>query len=144
MGLILQAIEERVGSLVSGILGFAWSMATYFVVPTLAADDVGPVEALKRSSSAIRQRWGESIGAGFSLGLFTLLGMVMAIATGFVLGGLVHPGLGVVAGFIVFILTLIVNGAARNIFLTAAYEHTNGNTPDRFDGDTLDGIFVHK
>lgn len=144
VGLVLQAIEERIGSFASSILGFAWSLSTYFVIPTLAAEDIGPVEALKRSSRTIRERWGESIGAGFSLGLFVLLGIVVSIISGFVFGFAIHPGVGVFAGFLTFLLTLVVNGAARNVFLTAAYEHTHGNTPEAFDGDTLDGIFMAK
>ena len=144
VGLILKALEERLGSLVSGLLGFAWSLATYFVVPTLAAEDVGPIQALKRSSSTIRERWGESIGAGFSLGLFVLAGIVLSIVSGFVFGYLIHPGIGALVGFLTFMLTLVVNGAARNVFLTAAYEHAQGNTPDAFDADTLDGVFMRK
>ncbi|MEL6656837.1 MAG: DUF6159 family protein, partial [Bacteroidota bacterium] len=144
VGLIIKAIEDRLGSLVSGIIGFAWSMATYFVVPTLAAEDIGPIEALKRSSATIRERWGDAIGAGFSLGLFVLAGIAISIVTGFVFGYLIHPGLGVFLGFLTFMLTLVVNGAARNVFLTAAYEHTQGNTPDAFDAETLDGIFMPK
>lgn len=144
VGLILKALEDRFGSFVSGILGFAWSLATYFVVPTLAAEDVDPIEALKRSSQTIRQRWGESIGAGFSLGLMVLAGIVISIISGIIFGMIIHPGIGVLVGFLSFILTLVVNGAARNVFLTAAYEHTQGNTPPNFDAETLDGIFMKK
>lgn len=144
IGMVLQAIEEKVGSFVSGILGFAWSLATYFVIPTLAAEEVGPIDALKKSSQTIKERWGESIGAGFSLGLFNLLGIVIAIITGFLLGFMIHPGVGVALGILTFMLTLVVNGAARNVFLTAAYEHTHGNTPEAFDSETLDGIFMAK
>ncbi|MEM1215135.1 MAG: DUF6159 family protein [Bacteroidota bacterium] len=144
VGLVLKAIEDKLGSLVSGLLGFAWSLATYFVVPTLAAEDIGPFDALRRSSRVIRERWGESIGAGFSLGLFFLVGIVLAIIIGFVTGQLFHPGIGVAFGVLTFMLTNIINGAARNIFLAAAYEHTQGNTPQQFDHDTLDGVFMQK
>lgn len=143
VGLIIQAIEERLGSLVSGILGFAWSMASYFVLPVLAYEGVGPLDAIKRSSQTIRERWGDAIGAGFSLGLFVLVGIVVAIVSG--LGaGFVHPGMGVAIGVMVMLITFVVNGAARNIFLAAAYQHTQGNTPNAFDSETLDGIFMPK
>lgn len=144
VGMLLQAIEERVGGLVSGILGFAWSMATYFVVPTLAAEEIGPIEALKKSANTIKSKWGESIGAGFSLGLFVLVGIVLSLIAGFTFGFIIHPGIGVLIGFLTFFVTLIANSAARNIFLTAAYEHTQGNTPENFNEETLDGIFMPK
>jgi hypothetical protein len=144
VGLVLQTIEDKLGGLVSGLLGFAWSMATYFVVPTLAAEDIGPIDALKRSAKVIRERWGESLGAGFSLGLFNLLGIVIAITTGALVSIAIHPGVGIPLGILTFMLSLVVNSAARNIFLTAAYEHTQGHTPDAFDAETLDGIFMRK
>ncbi len=144
VGMILQALEQRLGSLVSGILGFGWTIATYFVVPTLAAEEIGPFDALKRSANTIKSKWGESIGAGFSLGLFNLAGMVIAIVSGLAFGAFVHPGLGIAIGVLTFFLTMIANSAARNIFLAAAYEHTQGNTPLDFDADTLDGVFMTK
>ena len=144
VGLILKIIEDKLGSLVSGLLGFAWSIATYFVVPTLAAEEIGPIEALRRSSNVIRERWGESIGAGFSLALFNIGGVFIAILVGALLSTVIHPGVGIAVGVILFFLTMIINDAARNIFLTAAYEHTQGNTPNEFDGETLDSVFIRK
>lgn len=144
VGLILKALEQRLGSLVAGILGFGWTMATYFVVPTLAAEDIGPFDALKRSANTIKSKWGESIGAGFSLGLFSIAGIVIAIISGFLFGAFVHAGLGVAVGIITFLLTMIANSAAKNIFLAAAYEHTQGNTPIDFNAETLDGVFMSK
>lgn len=144
VGLVLKILEDKLGSLVSGILGFGWTMATYFVVPTLAAEEIGPFEALKRSANTIKSKWGESIGAGFSLGLFSIAGIVIAIVSGFLFGTIINPGVGIAFGFLTFLLTSIANSAARNIFLTAAYEHTQGNTPVDFDAETLDGVFMAK
>ncbi|RME95909.1 MAG: hypothetical protein D6772_12600, partial [Bacteroidetes bacterium] len=143
VGLVLKILEDRLGSLVSGLLGFAWSIATYFVLPVIAYDGLGPVDALRASSRTIRERWGDAVGAGFSLGLFVLVGIVCAIVGGLA-AGFVHPGMGVAIGFAIFLLTLVINGAARNIFLAAAYQHTHGDTPQAFDAQTLDGVFVPK
>ena len=95
--------RRTLGGLVSGILGFAWSMATYFVVPTLAAEEIGPIEALKRSAKTIKSKWGESIGAGFSLGLFNLAGIVLALISGFLFGFFIHPGIGAAVGIFNFL-----------------------------------------
>lgn len=144
VGLIIKIIEEKLGSLVAGILGFGWTLATYFVVPTLAAEEIGPFDALKRSANTIKSKWGESIGAGFSLGLFSLAGIVIAVVSGLLFGTFVHPALGIAIGVLTFFLASIANSAAKNIFLTAAYEHTQGNTPVDFDAETLDGVFMAK
>ncbi|MEM6398449.1 MAG: DUF6159 family protein [Bacteroidota bacterium] len=144
IGLLLQAIEDKLGSWVSGLLGFAWSLATYFVVPALVAEDISPIEALKRSSRTMKNHWGESIGVGFSLGIFSLLGMLSAAVIGVLFGYAFHPAVGVLAAVLTVLLTIVVNSAARQVFLTAVYEHTEGNTPKEFDGDVLDEAFIVK
>jgi hypothetical protein len=45
-------IERRsawLGQFVAGLIGMGWTLASYFVVPVLAAEDVGPAEALQLS-----------------------------------------------------------------------------------------------
>src|SRR5579859_817357 len=52
VGLILKAIEnsnDKVGRFISGLLGVAWSVLTFFVVPVLVVEKVGPIQAVKRS-----------------------------------------------------------------------------------------------
>src|SRR5215472_13614982 len=71
-GLILRVIAERVGiigRIVVSLIGLAWSVATALVAPVLAAEDVGPIEAIERSVELIKKAWGEDIigsaGIGF-------------------------------------------------------------------------------
>ena len=146
VGAILRMLEERlgwIGQIVVGLIGMAWSITTYFVVPVLTYENVGPIDALKRSTQTIKEKWGESLGAGFSFGLFFLAGMALAVIGGLIVGQ-VNAVAGVMVGFATFMLTIVVNSAARNVFLAAAYEHTQGHTPEQFDGKTLDGIFIEK
>ncbi|MGE3240636.1 MAG: DUF6159 family protein [Pirellulales bacterium] len=72
VGFLLKAIEsknERLGSFVASLLGAAWAIATYFVVPVLVVEKVGPWEALKRSTSLIRRTWGEALVGNMGIGL---------------------------------------------------------------------------
>jgi hypothetical protein len=72
VGMALRLIAERVGLLgkiVIALLGFAWTVATALVTPVLAAEDVGPVEAVKRSAELIRKAWGEDIIGNAGIGL---------------------------------------------------------------------------
>ncbi|WP_426561599.1 DUF6159 family protein [Angustibacter sp. McL0619] len=63
VGLLLRLIQERLG----GLAGFltrligeaAWGVATYFVVPILAVDEVGPVDALRSSGRLMKATWGK-------------------------------------------------------------------------------------
>ena len=144
VGMVLQMIEDKVGSLVTSLLGFAWSLSTYFVLPVLAADNVGPYEALKRSARTMKNHWGESIGVGFSLGIFIFLGIAISVVTGLLFGSIFGAITGLFMGFTLFVVTLVVHSAARNVFLTAVYEHTQNHTPQQFAAGTLDEAFYVK
>src|SRR5213082_747973 len=64
IGMILRALEERmglIGRLVMRIIGIAWAVACYFVVPVLAFEDLTPIAAIKRSSRLFRDTWGEKV-----------------------------------------------------------------------------------
>jgi hypothetical protein len=52
--LLEQALRDRrlgfLASILGGILDAVWAIATFFVVPVLMVEGVGPIEAIKRSS----------------------------------------------------------------------------------------------
>src|SRR5262249_58757603 len=74
VGVILKAIEnanQKAGEIISAVLGTAWSILTFFVVPVLVVEKVGPFQAVARSVSILRKAWGEALFGGIGLGLFT-------------------------------------------------------------------------
>ena len=63
VGLVLRMVQERlglIGRLVVGFLGLAWTVATFLVVPILASEDIGPVDAVKHSVELLKRSWGET------------------------------------------------------------------------------------
>src|SRR5262249_26298023 len=54
---LIESVHEKVGEIVSAILGTGWSIITYFVVPVLVVEKVGPFEAIMRSLSLLRKTW---------------------------------------------------------------------------------------
>ena len=148
VGIILKTIQERagaIGNILSGVLGFIWGIATFFVVPVIAYEDVTPFEAVKRSGSIMKEKWGESIGANFSFGLFNILGtLFIALPIAYMLGVMVNTIVGIVSGFIVFFLIQAAVSAANMVFLAAVYQHVNNAPTGRFEGEVLDDIFVQK
>src|SRR5436190_6742826 len=87
VGYILQAIEERlgfVGKMVLGLVGVAWSVVTYLVVPVLAVERVGPIRAVRRSAELLTKSWGEAVVGNLSLGatgfLLAVPGILLLIA----------------------------------------------------------------
>lgn len=154
VGMILRWISERagiVGQIVAGVIGFAWSVATFLVVPVLVMEQVGPVEAIKRSGSLLRKSWGEqlvgSIGISLVFGLLALLviglGVVATIAlvqVSFVLAIVV-----VVATILIVGAIALVGAAASGIYTASLYRYaTKGDPGSAFPADAVATAFRPK
>jgi len=128
VGIVLRMIEERsawLGRFVAGLVGLAWTLASYFVVPVLAAEDVGPAEALQRSGELFRETWGEQVAGGFSFGLiFTLLALP-GIALPLLGRSLGPAGMlaGVALAVLYWLLLSVVSAAVQGIFVSALYRY---------------------
>ena len=84
VGMILRWISERagiVGQIIIGIIGFAWNIATFLVVPVLAVEKVGPIEAIKRSAGLLRRTWGEQLVGNAGIGIVFGLSRFLFIVT---------------------------------------------------------------
>ena len=128
VGIVLRTLERRMGWLTratAGIIGIAWTLACYFVVPVLAAEDLGPVEALQRSAHLFRETWGEEVTGGFSFGLiFGLLG-APAIVLIFFSRTMGHSAVlaAVLLAVIYCLLLSVVSSAVQGIFVAALYHY---------------------
>jgi len=155
VGLLLKMIEsrsEKVGQIVASLVGAGWAIATYFVVPILVVERVGPWEALKRSTSLMRRTWGETLAGKLGLGLVifaALLPGIAAIMLGGVLGAssgnAVLAGVGFVVGIVWIMGVSLVSSAVQSILLTALYLYASeGKAPPQFDAALLQGAFASK
>jgi len=94
VGFILKIIQQRsgiVGKIITGLIGVVWSIATFFVLPVIAYENVGPIDAVKRSSQLMKEKWGESLTSRFSFGLFQMLAILLLGVPLFFLGSIIHP-----------------------------------------------------
>ena len=137
---VIQAIEERfgiVGTIIGSLFGAAWSVVTFLTVPIIVFEDVGPVNALKRSGTLLKQTWGENIIGQGGLGLLMLLPMLVAFgigALGVVSGTAVVavPLIAVAVVLLLLVATVIVN-ALSGIYRTALYRYAvDGQVPAAF------------
>lgn len=154
VGLILRAIEERVGwvgKIIVGLIGAVWTVATFLAVPVLVAQDVGPIEAVKQSAALLKKTWGENlIGAvGIGLGFFLLylLATFVMIALLVLVGEQGGAAVGVVVAL--FVLTVLVlatiQAALSAIYSAALYRYAaEGDAGSAFGAQTLSHAFQPK
>lgn len=155
VGMILRAISERtgvIGDIVVGLVGMAWSLATFMVVPVLVTENVGPIDAIKRSGSLLRRTWGEQITGNFSLGaIFGILFVVLAVISFALFGVVASIGNSVLTiSFVaivafVFIALALLNTTLSGIYAAAIYQYTTtGETGDFFDANIVRNSFRQK
>jgi hypothetical protein len=151
VGLILKAVEsrsERAGAIVANLLGMAWSITTFFVVPILVVEKAGPVAALKRSAGLIRQTSGESLSSSMGIGFLSFLACLPALlllsggaavmSTAVVAGGLL-----VAAGIVWILVVSLISSAVSSILLAALYIFAaEGEMPGQFDSGMLQSAFT--
>jgi len=147
VGTALRILQDNLGSIgkfVTGLIGIVWSIATFFVVPVIAYENLGPIAAFKRSTELMRQKWGERLGAGFSFGLIQFGAFIALAILGYLLGWAIHPLVGI-AVFILGVFTvLVLVSAVRTIFISAVYHNLNGDPVKHFNQQFADNIFVQK
>jgi hypothetical protein len=153
VGVALKAIEnanDKVGKFVSSLLGTAWTVITYFVVPVLVVERVGPFQAISRSLAILKKTWGEALVGNWGLGFFLFLLMLPGIVLG-VLGMLacstmVPVGVALLAlAGIYLLLWMAVSSALHGIYLGALYQFAaHGSVPNGFEQENLAGAFTQK
>lgn len=128
VGVVLQAVQERaswLGSLLVGLAGLAWALASFLVVPVIVVEDCTAREALKRSTTLIRQTWGEQVTLNVGFGLLTALVALPFVAVVAVVWvsapqSALAYGVGLLAGAAYIAATVVVT-ALQSIFRSALY-----------------------
>ena len=147
VGTILRAIQERagfLGKIITGLLGLVWSIATFFVVPVIAYENLGPIAAFKRSSQIMKEKWGESLTATFSFGLIHFIAIIIVGLPLFLIGLTIHPLLGVALAIMGMFLVYAILSAAQTIFISAVYHNINDEPVLHFNKQMLDNLFEEK
>ncbi|MBN2023456.1 MAG: hypothetical protein JW809_11770 [Pirellulales bacterium] len=155
VGVALRAIEnsnKRAGELIAGLLGTAWTAMTFFVIPAIVLEGVGPVEAVRRSLGTLKSTWGTALVGNFSLGLVGLVVLLplYLVAVGLAVLGMMSgsPVAAAVAfGFaaIVFVLASAVSSAAGTVFTALLFSFATGRTvPADVDTTMFAEAFVAK
>src|SRR5271165_6012796 len=156
VGVVLRAIQERfglIGRIVGGLIGVSWTLATALVVPVLAANDVGPLEAIEESARLFTRTWGESAlgrtGMGMTFAMIFLL--VLAGGTGltelaknvFESELMMHAMQLLTIGGLVIVA--LIFSTLSGIYAVALYRHASDSAQTAgFDSDALANAFYDR
>jgi hypothetical protein len=144
VGLILRMIEDRsekVGKFVAGLLGAAWTLVSFLVVPILVVENKNPFAALKDSTELLKKTWGEQLAGNFSFGLVFFVLTIPAVIL--IVAGAVSGNIGLLAGSIALgviylILLALVQSALQSIFQAAVFLYArDGQVPEGFEAELL-------
>jgi hypothetical protein len=151
IGIVLHLLRERggmIGKIASSIVGGAWGLVTFFVVPILVLEDKGVFDAIKESTALIRKTWGESIiGSGSIMLVFVVIGIVgfLGVLATLLLGSFTVFGIALVLFIALVIVIAVVAAAMQGIFVTALYSYAKtGTVPSAFRSDLIQNAFVQK
>mgnify|MGYP001439738877 FL=1 len=136
VGMILRAIQERVGfigKIIVGILGAGWTLATYMVVPVLVTRDVGPVDAVKESAMLLKKTWGENIagqaGLGLAFGLIQfgiIIGGILLVVAAAMTQNMPLTILTAALVVVAVLVTALIHAALAGIYSAALYRYASG------------------
>ena len=144
VGLILQMLRNKtdgiIGQIAISLVGGVWAYMTFFVLPVLVAEGIGPIAAVKRSASLFRETWGRQAASSFGFGLVYIVAALIAFLPAAALFA-VSPLIGILVGAITIPLAMGTVQAMEGIFKAALYEYANGEVPLEFDTNTLSGAY---
>lgn len=156
VGLLLRMLEERVGwlgQLVVKLLGVAWALSTFLVVPILVTRDVGPVEAVKESAGLLRETWGENLIGTVGLGLVFTVAYVallllcgVGVFLGIQAGSAVLLAVVILGGIVALLVMAALQATMQGVYSAALYRYAtnNGAATPGFGPDVLQRAFQVK
>lgn len=148
VGLALRIMEDSsktIGRIIAGLLGMAWSVTSFLVVPILVVENKGPITAFKQSARMLKKTWGEQLIGNFRIGFLFFLLAVPALVL-FIFAATVLP-VYLVAGLAViyFIGLALVHSALQAILQTAIFLYAcNNQAPPGFEPDMLSNAVRRK
>ena len=132
VSLALRAIQERfgfVGRIVIGLVGLAWTLVTFLVLPIIALEGLGVGAAIKKSAHLFKQTWGENVIANAGIGLVGFLAVLAGLPL--LLPALTGTTVGIGVGIGLYVLWVavvsVLASAMTVVFQTALYRFAAGH-----------------
>ncbi len=151
--MILRVIESRFRGIVQMLVATAGSLliatATFFAVPAILNNKVGPIKAVEESVSTIKKNFGSTFGGVAYVDLYTLIftlgGFLIILLSIFLLSSFASLLImisGIAAGLVIMAFGLILNYTYLNILKLVLFDYVNGKgLPEGFnEGDIRNAI----
>ena len=157
VGMILRGIRDNlkgVGNFISFIGGLAWAVASYFAIPAILFEGLGPIAAVRRSADIIKTTWGSALRVNVVAGVLFVFAWILAI--GGIVGGLylaigdpynyqLSTGFTVIGLSLVFSFGLaLVQGSVMSYACVALYRYATGKPMPEFDANLMTTAFKLK
>jgi len=151
VGLALRAVEERlglIGRIVIGIIGIAWSLLTFLIVPVLVLENNSTGASISRSAKLFKTTWGENLIGNAGFGIFTFA-LILSAGALFFVGVLTGTVAGMVFMGVIAVLWLLagsqVLAAMSGIYRVALYRYAvDGQAPQAYATFDFVGAFRPK
>jgi hypothetical protein len=154
VGMILKLISDRnknfIVQILLSLIQFGWNVATFLVVPVLAVENVGPIDAIKRSVAHLKKTWGEqlvgdlaisTIFALINIGI-VLIGVVLTLGAAYIQAPAVLIFMIVFLFVFILMFSILIGSTLGSIFTAAVYQFaTSGNAGDFFDQGLVQRAF---
>ena len=154
VGLILHILSDQsrkrgrgIASIINSILGAAWNVLTFLVVPVIAVEGLGPIKAVQRSWDLLKRSWGEQIAGtlsiGFVFGLIGFIGGLVLVILGVFLSIVLDsilPGILFAILLILFVVTIgLINSTLSGIFTASVYAYAVDGQVGLIDESLIQG-----
>ncbi|HON80693.1 MAG TPA: DUF6159 family protein [Methanoregulaceae archaeon] len=148
VGLVLNLLSRRSGfisRIIIAIIGIAWSLATFLVIPVMVFEDKSVFAAISDSWQLLKRTWGENIIVHFGLGILfvppilLMLFTILSVMTGNLPLVFVMTALTIIG----FVVSGILHATLHGIFVAALYQFaTTGTIPGHMQGNLIREAFV--
>lgn len=150
VGLIIRAIEERLGwlgKIMMGLVGTVWSVAAVFAIPVIIRrPDTNPLAVLRDSAATLKKTWGESLVGfvGLQLGGAAIMFLTIIFVVVEVLAFAVLQQVWImIAGGVLWLAAVLAIsfflGIATHVYRCALYVYASeGVVPQSYTREMMD------
>lgn len=143
-------IVAIIAAILGGLLQGAWNVIVFFAIPVLAHENVGPIEAMKRSFDLFKQTWGEGfVGSTVIGGVSCLIYLAVTVIGGLLIFGAVSTGsvalivIAIALVVLAFVVLGLISGAVNGIFQASLFNYaTTGEAGAFIDTQLAAGAFA--